>query len=291
MDKMALIKELRDRTNGGMMDCKKALEESDWDVEKAISWLKKNGKIKAAKKAGRISAEGLTATFAEGKHAVMFEINCETDFVAKNEDFKKIVNLIGEALLKTNSQTTEEALEVKLPSGETVAEAIESLTAKIGEKISFRRFVNYVANENESIAHYTHITGQIAAVVKVKGENAEVARNVAMHLAAMKPDYIFPEEIPAEKLAVFESEFKVPDNFDKKPEKVQQMIKEGHMNKKIAEVVLVKQPLMLDESVTIEEYLKRAKLTLVAAQRYLVGEGIEKVESDFAAEVAAQMTV
>ncbi|WP_027334806.1 translation elongation factor Ts [Mycoplasmopsis felifaucium] len=291
MDKMSLIKELRERTNAGMVDCKKALEESDWDIEKAITWLKSSGKIKAAKKAGRVSAEGMITVASNENTAVMVELNCETDFVAKNEEFSKVINLIAQTILNHSSvSTVEEALNLTVVnSNESVKDLIEEFSAKSGEKIELRRFEIIKANEGETVASFVHVNGQIAAVVKVQGPDAESARNVAMHASAMKPEFIFISDVPAEKIAQFEAEFVVPANFEKKPENIQNMIKKGSLDKKISEVTLEVQPFMMDDSKTINQYLSEHKNKLVKAIRYGVGEGVEKKESDFAAEVAEQM--
>ncbi|BAH69727.1 hypothetical protein MBIO_0462 [Mycoplasmopsis fermentans PG18] len=288
MDKLGLIKELRERTNGGMVDCKKALEESNWDIEKAITWLKSNGKIKAAKKANRVSAEGLVAIAANATKAVMVELNCETDFVARNEKFKALVEKIAKLILDSKAKTVEAALKLK-DGKETVNSLCENLTATIGEKITLRRFEIVEAKKGEILGHFVHVNGQIAAIVKVAGSHEESARNVAMHLSAMKPEFIFAKDIPARRLQLFKDEFVVPANFDKKPEKVQEMIRQGSLNKKIGEVTLEEQPFMMDESLTINKYLANHKSKLVSAIRYGVGEGIEKVACDFASEVAAQM--
>lgn len=287
-NQLALIKEVRERTGGGMIDVKKALEASDWDVEKAIVWLKSNGKIKAAKKAGRVSAEGLVAVSKEDNQAIMIEVNSETDFVAKNDDFKKLVQRFCSILIKSSAKTVEEFMQVK-DGSETVESILEDATATIGEKLSIRRFTRYAAQQDETIGAFAHVNGQIAALVKIKGTNEEVSRNVAMHMAAMKPEYVFVEEVPAEKIETFKAEFSEPAGFDKKPEKIQNMIREGSLNKKLAEIVLVKQGFMMEESVSIEKYLANHNLQLIEAVRYGVGEGIEKRQDDFAAEVAAQI--
>ncbi|BAP01094.1 elongation factor Ts (EF-Ts) [Mycoplasmopsis californica HAZ160_1] len=287
-NQLALIKEVRERTGGGMIDVKKALEASEWDVEKAIIWLKSNGKIKAAKKAGRVSAEGLVAVASKDNKAIMLEVNSETDFVAKNEDFRKLVERFSSILLNSQAQTVEEFLAVKEGS-ETVESILEDATATIGEKLSIRRFERIQASEGETIGAFAHVNGQIAALVKVKGSNEEVARNVAMHTAAMKPEFIFVEEVPAERIETFKAEFVKPANFDSKPANIQENIINGSLNKKLADIVLVKQGFMMEESVSIEKYLSQHNLELIKAVRYGVGEGIEKRQDDFAAEVEAQM--
>lgn len=288
MEKIALIKELRERTNGGMVDCKNALEASNWDIDKAITWLKSNGKIKAAKKAGRISAEGILAIAGDEKKAIMIELNCETDFVAKNEKFQKAGDDIAKALLASKAKNEKDALKVKVDK-DTVEELTEHLTATIGEKTSFRRFTIVEAKKDEVLGVFLHINRQIASIVTVKGNDKESARNVAMHMAAMNPEFVFAKDLPKVRVEKFKAEFAIPANFDKKPEKVQEMIRENSLNKKISEVTLEKQAFMMDESLSIEKYLANHKGTLVAAVRYGVGEGLEKRQDDFAAEVASQM--
>ncbi|WP_193741245.1 translation elongation factor Ts [Mycoplasmopsis bovigenitalium] len=288
MNQLALIKTVRERTGGGMIDVKKALEASDWDVEKAITWLKSNGKIKAAKKAGRVSAEGLVSIAQKDNKAVMLEVNSETDFVAQNEDFKKLVQRFTTILLNSNANTLEEFMQTK-DGNETVETILEDATATIGEKLSIRRFEVFTASKGEKLGAFAHVNGQIAALIKVKGSNDEVARNVAMHLAAMKPEFIFVEEVPTERIETFKAEFVKPAGFENKPEKIQTAILEGSLNKKLAEIVLVKQGFMMEESVSIEKYLANHGLELLKAIRYGVGEGIEKQQDDFAAEVAAQI--
>ncbi|MGV2393504.1 UNVERIFIED_CONTAM: translation elongation factor Ts [Campylobacter lari] len=249
--------------------------------------------MKAAKKAGRVSAEGLVAVTGDDKLTVMVEINCETDFVAKNEDFKTLVETVAKTIYANPTvKTVEEVLGLTVVnSNETVSELIEEGTAKIGEKLELRRFEIVKAENDEVVASFVHVNGQIAAVIKVKGSDVESARNVAMHASAMKPEFMFVSEIPAEKIAQFEAEFVVPANFDKKPENIQKMIREGSLNKKIAEVTLEEQAFMMDDSKSIKQYLKEHKNEMVVAIRYGVGEGIAKEASDFAAEVAAAMTV
>ncbi|MEA4115413.1 translation elongation factor Ts [Mycoplasma sp. 744] len=288
IDKLALIKEVRERTNGGMIDVKKSLEESNWDVEKAIIWLKSNGKIKAAKKADRVSAEGSLTIAKNAKRAVLVEINCETDFVAKNEQFKTAVQTVANALLESQVNNNEDLNKVVI-NGVTLNEFIDNLTATIGEKISFRRFVSLTANENEVLGAFAHINGQIGALVKIKGQNEELARNVAMHAAAMKPEYVFVNQVPAERIEILKAEFVKPAGFENKPVNIQEKILQGSLDKKLAEFVLEKQAFMIDDSLTIEKLLSTQNSQLLDAVRYTVGEGIEKVVTDFAAEVAQQM--
>ncbi|WP_029512893.1 translation elongation factor Ts [Mycoplasmopsis iners] len=288
VDKLALIKEVRERTNGGMADVKKALESSDWDVEKAIIWLKSNGKIKAAKKAGRVSAEGLVAIAQNANRAVLIEVNCETDFVVKNDKFRSAVQEIADALLASNLQTGDDASSLDV-NGTPLNDYIDQLTSTIGEKISFRRFATLEAQAGEVLGAFAHINGQIGALVKIQGKNEEEARQIAMHAAAMKPEYIFVEQVPAERMEILKAEIVKPAGFENKPANIQERILQGSIDKKLGEIVLVKQAFMMDDSVTIEKLLANHNAKLLDGVRYSVGEGIEKVQSDFAAEVAAAM--
>lgn len=285
MADLSLIKELRARTNAGFADCKKALEASDWNLDAAIEWLRENGVAKAAKKAGRIAAEGLVTIAGDSKKAVLVELNSETDFVAKNESFVKLLNEIAQAILKANAETYDEALNAKLSDGSTVAEAVANATATIGEKISFRRSQLVNTNEDENLGLYVHANGQIAAIVKVKGQDAEAAKNVAMHLSAMNPEFVLLEDIPAERMAQIKAAFEEPANFDKKPANIQEKIVTGWLEKQLSEIVLVKQGFVMEDSLSVEKYLAQHNDTLVSAYRYEVGEGIQKNESNFAEEV------
>ncbi|WP_406616161.1 translation elongation factor Ts [Mycoplasmopsis hyopharyngis] len=286
VNKMALIKELRERTNGGMMDCKNALEASEWNIDKAIQWLKENGKVKAAKKAGRISAEGLVTIAGDEKEAVIVEVNSETDFVAKNEKFIKLVEEIAQAILKSKAKTNEEAANVKVGK-ETITSLCENATATIGEKITFRRFVRVKAAAGQVLGNYVHINGQMASIVLVKGANQEAARKVSMHVSAMNPEFALLKDLPESKIKEIESKFEEPAGFDKKPANIQKIIKEGWITKQFSDFVLEKQNFVMDESLTIEKFLSQSKCELVKFARFEVGEGITKVETDFAKEVAA----
>ncbi|WP_029513425.1 translation elongation factor Ts [Mycoplasmopsis primatum] len=294
MDKMSLIKELRERTAAGMADCKKALEASNWNVDEAISFLKKNGKIKAASKSNRISADGLLVSAGDKKCSALIELNCETDFVAHGEEFVALANKVAQTIITNykhlKNAGAEEALKLTpANSKETLADLISDYSAKCGEKIELRRFIIVEAGTGQLVAPFVHINGKIGAIVLVEGTDAESARNVAMHLSAMNPEFILEKDVPAETIERFKSEFVVPANFSNKPVAIQEKIRQGALDKKIAEVVLVKQNLIMDESKTVEQYLKEHKSTLIKAFRFGLGEGIQKKSNDFAAEVAEQM--
>lgn len=288
-NKMELIKELRARTNSSLIDCKKALEASNYDIEAAINWLKENGIVKAAKKAGRIAAEGAVIAVGNEKHAVLVEINSETDFVAKNDKFISLLNEVSNAILASNVETLEEALQVKLSSGVTVENSLLEATAVIGEKISLRRIHSLKASEGEVLGIYVHANQQVAAVVKVKGSNVDAAKNVAMHVSAMNPEFALLSDIPTDRLESVKAAFEEPAGFDKKPANIQEKIKEGWFEKQLSEFVLVKQPFVMEDSLSVEKYLANNNATLVQVVRFEVGEGIVKAQSDFAAEVASMV--
>ncbi|SJZ61152.1 translation elongation factor Ts [Mycoplasmopsis verecunda] len=288
-NKMELIKELRTRTNSALVDCKKALEATNYEIEAAIAWLKENGIVKAAKKAGRITAEGAVTAMGDEKHAILVEINSETDFVAKNDKFIQLLNEVSTALFNSNASTLEEGLTVKLTSGETVEQALVNATAVIGEKISLRRFTKVEAKDNQVLGIYVHANQQVAAVVTVKGNNVEAARNVAMHVSAMNPEFILVNEIPADRLNTIKEGFVKPAGFENKPEKIQVSITEGWLNKQLSEFVLEKQAFVMEDSLSVAKYLQNHGCELVSAIRYEVGEGIEKVQSNFAEEVAGMV--
>ncbi len=193
------VKTLREKTGAGMLDCKKALEENQGDMDKAIDWLREKGISKAAKKSDRIAAEGLAQIFVEGNRALVVEVNSETDFVAKNDEFKNLVNTIGNALISSDVSTIEEANEVSV-DGTTIADLVVAATAKIGEKISFRRFKRIEKTDSQSFGSYIHMGGRIASLVLVDGDNADAAKDVAMHAAAMRPLYLNEASVPTEDL-------------------------------------------------------------------------------------------
>ena len=292
MIKASDVKELREKTGAGMMDCKKALTEVDGDMEKAIDWLREKGIAKAEKKASRIAAEGLATVKVDGNKAVILEVNCETDFVASNENFKGFIDELAEALLKNNPKDMDEANNLDL-GGETVSERIISLTAKIGEKLSFRRFEVVEKNDDEIFGSYLHLGGKIASLVVLNGGNEEVAKDVAMQDAAMSPVGVTREDIPEEMVErekeVIKEQIKNDEKNAKKPEDVIEKMAVGKLNKFYKEVCLVEQEFIKDSSLTIEKYLESNKATIVKACRYAVGEGIEKRQEDFASEVMSQI--
>lgn len=284
----AQVKELRERTGAGMMDVKKALVKADGDMDKATDILRESGAAKAAKKSGRIAAEGLAAFDVEGNNAVLVEINSETDFVSSNDKFVKFVDDVTKAVLAAKPADLEAAMNVPLGEG-TIASAETELTAVIGEKITLRRFTILTKKDNEVFGAYKHNNGAIIAVTILDGDNAEAAKNIAMHVAAINPEYLDKSQVPAEVLEHQTDVFTKETEKEGKPSKIIPKIVEGRMNKYLAEICLVDQPYVKDSDMTVAEYVKSVKSEVKNFVRYEVGEGIEKKQEDFAAEVREQM--
>ncbi len=282
------VKILRERTNAGMMDCKKALEASNGDMDKAIDWLRENGKAKAAKKEARIAAEGTTKIVQNDNTTVIIEMNSETDFVASNAEFKTAVDEIANAILSSDVQTMEEANELTI-DGVSVHDYIVNLTAKIGEKLTFRRFARISKNADECVGVYSHMGGRIGVVALLKGNNVEVAKDVAMHTAAMNPGYVTREDVPEDVKAHEESVIKAEVMKEGKPENIAEKMVAGRMNKFFKENCLVEQEFIKDSSMTVGDYVKNNGCEIVSITRFEVGEGIEKKEENFAQEVMSQI--
>ncbi|NLC47765.1 MAG: elongation factor Ts [Tenericutes bacterium] len=284
----SMVKELRDKTGAGMMDCKKALTESNGDMDKAIDYLREKGISKAAKKAERIAAEGLSNIYINKNNAVIIELNSETDFVAKNEEFKNLLDVIGETILKNKCETLEDALNLK-NNEETLNDLIINATAKIGEKISLRRFEFLTKNENEVFGSYLHMGGKISSLTIVEGNNEEVARDVAMQAAAMRPLYISVESVPSKDLEHEKSVIKEQVINEGKKIEFADKIVEGRINKFYEETVLEEQSFIKDSELKVKDYLMNNNSKLVKLVKYEVGEGMEKRNDDFAAEVMNQI--
>ena len=284
----SMVKELREKTGAGMMDCKKALVETNGDMEKAIDYLREKGISKAAKKAERIAAEGLSNIYIKGNDAVVVELNSETDFVAKNAEFKELLDKIGNTILENNVTSMEEALNTKC-GDETINDLIVNATAKIGEKISLRRFEKVTKTDSQVFGSYLHMGGKISSLTIIEGGNEEVARDVAMQAAAMRPQYINIESVPAEDLEREKAVIKEQViNEGKKPEFADKIV-EGKIRKFYEETVLEEQAFIKDSGLTVKVYLENNKATLVKLVKYEVGEGMEKRNDDFAAEVMSQI--
>ncbi|QHX36035.1 elongation factor Ts [Spiroplasma sp. TIUS-1] len=285
-----LIKQLREITSAGMMDCKKALDATNGDIEKAIVWLRENGLAKAAKKADRVAAEGVAYAKSNNKKVVVFEVNSETDFVSQNKKFLDIIESIADALLNNDFNTPEEALNVKVNNGSTIKETCLSATATIGEKIEFRRAAYAMIKEGHTVSIYNHSNKRISVLLDFEGViSQEDAYNLAMHVAAMSPKYLSTEDVPQEFKDTEMHIIKETTDLNGKPEKVQAGILAGKLSKRLSDVVLLEQGFVMDEKVKVKTWLSSKKVTLKSMVRFEVGEGIEKVTTDFAAEVAAQL--
>ena len=287
----AQVKELRELTGAGMMDCKKALTECEGDTKKAIDWLREKGIAKAAKKEGRIAAEGLAKILIEGNKAVVLEVNSETDFVAKNDRFLALLDEAAKAIFNSNAKTVEEALALPTAEG-TLNDSFIGAVAVVGEKITLRRFEIVEKSDDELFGSYTHQGGRIVAVTVVKGTaDAQVAKNMAMQVASMNPTYVSRNEMPQDVVAhgreVQEGIMANDPSLANKPEKVKAGIVEGRVSKSLQDMCLVDQEYFLDTNLKCGQYLKENNAEVVKFVKYIVGEGIEKKQDDFAAEVAA----
>ena len=286
----SLVKELREKTGAGMMDCKKALEETDGNIDAAIDWLREKGISKAAKKADRIAAEGLAAIKVDGNVAAIVEVNSETDFVAKNTEFTSMVDTILDAILANEVSTVEELLEVTVDGG-TVNDLIISKTATIGEKLSLRRFERVVKEDDQVFGDYIHMGGKIAVVTVLNGTNGEVAKDVAMHAAAMRPSYVKADEVPTEEL---EKEKEIMRNEllnEGKPADKIDNILVGKVKKYYEEVCLENQIFVKAENKeTVAKYVEANGGSIERMVRFEVGEGMQKREENFAEEVAKQIS-
>ncbi len=284
----SLVKELRELTGAGMLDCKKALEESNGSIEEATTWLREKGISKAAKKADRIAAEGLAEVMINGNDAVVVEVNSETDFVAKNEEFKSLVSAVASAALNNDVKTNEDVLSQNV-DGETVESLIVNKTAKIGEKLSFRRFEKVTKAEDEVFGSYLHMGGKIAVLITLKGANEEVAKNVAMHAAAMRPSVVRREELSTEEVAKEREILKEQAMNEGKPAEIAEKMVEGRLLKFYQETCLEEQAFVLDDSMNVATYVKNNGGSIVSMVRFEVGEGMQKKNENFAEEVAKQM--
>ena len=284
----SLVKELREKTGAGMLDCKNALEATNGDLEAAIDWLHEKGISKAAKKAKRIAAEGTASILIDNNKAVIVEVNSETDFVAKNEEFKELVNTILNTLINSNIKTVEEALELETKDGK-VNDLIIAKTSKIGEKISLRRFEIINKNDDEVFGSYIHMGGKIAVLTVLKNTSEEVAKDVAMHVAAMRPSYIRREDIPSDVIEKERAILKEQAINEGKPAEIAEKMVEGRLQKYYKEVCLEEQEFIKDSDINVGTYVKNNGGTIITMIRYEVGEGMEKREENFAEEVAKQL--
>ena len=284
----SLVKELRESTGAGMLDCKKALEATNGDIDAAVDWLREKGISKAAKKADRIAAEGVAAIVTEGNVAAIVEVNSETDFVAKNSEFTDMVNEIASVIIKNDANTVEEVLKLESSVG-TIEDLIIAKTSKIGEKLSLRRFAKVVKNDNDNFGAYIHMGGKIAVLTVVENASEEVAKNISMHAAAMRPLYVRKSDVPAE---VVEKEKEVQKEIamnEGKPAEIAEKMVMGRIQKFFKEICLEEQAFVMDGDISVSIYAKNNGGSIKDMIRYEVGEGMEKREENFAEEVAKQM--
>lgn len=284
-----LVKELRDLTGAGMMDCKKALEATEGDIQASVDWLREKGISNAQKKSGRIAAEGTTKVTVKGNRGIVIEVNSETDFVAKNVQFVELVDTLSNVLLEANPADLDAALAVDV-NGQTVSDLVVAATATIGEKITLRRFSIVEKADDEVFGEYMHMGGKISALVVLKNADEELAKDMAMQIASMSPQYVSQAEIPSE-IIDHETNIQVEivkndESLSSKPEQVVAGIIKGRVSKSMQDISLVDQIFFKDGKAKVSQVLKTANASVESFVRYAVGEGIEKREEDFAAEVA-----
>lgn len=284
----SLIKELRDLSGAGLMDCKKALEASNNDIDEAIDYLRKKGISKAAKKADRVAAEGLSTVVIDGNNASIVEVNCETDFVAKNEKFVNLVNKIAELIVKNDVKTMEEAMSLSTEEG-TLNDTIVNFTATIGEKISFRRFARLSKTDSQNFGSYIHMGGRIAVLTLLEGADEETAKDVSMHAAAMRPSYVKREDVPAEEVERETSVLKEQAMNEGKPAEIAEKMVKGRIGKFYGEICLLEQPFVKEPDIKVQKLLDNNNAEIVKFARFEKGEGLQKREENFAEEVAKQM--
>ena len=283
----SLVKELREKTGAGMLDCKKALEANNGDINASVDWLREKGISKAAGKADRIAAEGLASILVEGNTAAIVEVNSETDFVAKNEEFKALVQALLKSIIENDVKTVEEVLALPYEEG-TLNDYIINKTATIGEKLSFRRFARVTKSDSENFGEYIHMGGKIAVLTVVDGATSEVARDVAMHAAAMRPKYVSRNDVPTEEVEHEKAILKEQAMAEGKPAEIAEKMVMGRVNKFFKEICLLEQPFVKDSDVNVETYVKNNGGSIQSMIRFEVGEGMEKREENFAEEVMKQ---
>ena len=284
------VKELREKTGAGMMDCKKALEACEGSMDKAVDWLREKGIAKAAKKESRIAAEGLCKIKVDGNTAVIVEVNSETDFVAKNEELTNFVDYLLDEILKNDVKTNEDVLAIK-DGEETVSDKLVALTAKIGEKLSFRRFEKVTKTDDETFGTYIHLGGKIGTIVVVKGANEEVAKDVAMQAAAMSPVALKRDGVPAEMVEHEKGVIteQVKNEAAGKPEDIVARMVNGRLEKFYKEIVLEEQAFIKENKLSVSKYVSDNGGEIKSMVRFAVGEGIEKRQENFAEEVMSQI--
>ncbi len=285
----SLVKELREKTGAGMLDCKKALEATGANMDQAIDWLREKGISKAEKKAGRIAAEGIADVLVNGDSAVIVEVNSETDFVAKNEEFKTLVKAILNTIMENDPQTVEDVLSLPY-EGKTIGDLIIEKTSKIGEKLSLRRFQKVTKKDGEVFGSYIHMGGKIAVLTVLANTNEEVAKDVAMHAAAMRPSYVSIEDVPEDVIEREKTVLTEQVINEGKPKEMAEKIVQGKLHKFYSDVCLKEQIFIKAENKeTVSKYVQNNGGTIVSMIRFEVGEGMEKKEENFAEEVMSQV--
>ncbi len=284
----SLVKDLREKSGAGMMDCKKALTECNGDIDAAMDYLREKGISKAIKKESRIAAEGLANIYVSGNKAVILEVNSETDFVSKNEEFTNMIDEIGHAILNSDATTLESALQVNASEG-TINDLIVAKTAKIGEKLSLRRMEVVTKGEDEVFGSYLHMGGKIAVLTVLKNTSAEIAKDVAMQAAAMKPSYVFIEDVPQDVLNREREILKEQSINEGKNADIAEKMVEGRIKKFYKEVCLAEQAFIKDNDISVNTYVTNNGGEIVKMVRYEVGEGMEKRNENFAEEVMNQV--
>ncbi|RKQ37510.1 translation elongation factor Ts [Oceanobacillus halophilus] len=286
-----MVKELREKTGAGMMDCKKALQETDGDMEKAVDFLREKGIAKAAKKADRIAAEGLTHIEVDNNNAVLLEVNCETDFVTKNDQFKELLSELGKHLVKQQPANVEEALQQKLHGdGDTLESYINTAVSKIGEKITLRRFTIFTKTDNDAFGAYLHMGGRIGVLTLLEGTNDEqLGKDIAMHVAAVNPRYVSRDAVSEEEVSHEREVLKQQALNEGKPEKIVEKMVEGRLGKFFQEICLLEQDFVKDPDQKVKKYVADKGASVKGFVRYEVGEGLEKREENFADEVMSQI--
>jgi elongation factor Ts len=283
-----LVKELRDKTGAGMMDCKKALTETDGNLDNAVDWLREKGIAKAAKKQSRIAAEGLCNVLVDGNEAVIYELNCETDFVTKNENFDKLINKVGQTILASKATNLEEALELGV-DGKKLSDILVDATITIGEKINLRRVSRVVKTDSDFFGAYKHMGGKIASLVVMNGTNEAAAKDVSMHVAAINPKYLDQTQINEDVIAHERQVLTNEALNEGKPANIVEKMVVGRLNKYLKEICLVNQPFVKNPDLTVDKFVKENNGKILSFIRLEVGEGIEKRVDDFAAEVMSQV--
>lgn len=283
-----MVKELREQTGAGMLDCKKALTETNGNMEEAITWLREKGISKAAKKQTRIAAEGLATAKISGNNAVLVEVNSETDFVAKNPEFVSLVDGIANVILDKKPANMKEAMKLEL-DGTSIEEAIVNKTATIGEKLSFRRFELVEKTDNQVFGTYSHMGGKIVTLALLEGNDTEVAKDIAMQIAAMRPLYLDRESVPEERIQKEREILTEQAENEGLDSNKLPMIVNGRLNKFFEEICLVDQGFVKENKMKVSKYVESKNMKILSFVRYEVGEGMEKKEENFADEVAKQI--